>query len=70
MYENGAKRFGRERSRCATARIYEVAIPESSRIRVARLSEEHGARIVAVMREARTKIEGALSPASGAPDRR
>jgi DNA-binding IclR family transcriptional regulator len=35
---------------------------------VARLSEEHEARIVAVMRDMRTKIEGLLSPASGAPD--
>lgn len=40
----------------------------SCSVPVARLSEEHGARIVAVMRETRTKIESALSPASGAPD--
>jgi DNA-binding IclR family transcriptional regulator len=40
----------------------------SCSVPVARLSEEHEARIVAVMREMRTKIEGLLSPASGAPD--
>ncbi|MEV0495764.1 IclR family transcriptional regulator [Streptomyces atratus] len=40
----------------------------SCSVPVARLSEEHGTRIVAVMREIRTKIESAPSPASGAPD--
>ncbi|MFE7391184.1 IclR family transcriptional regulator [Streptomyces sp. NPDC057582] len=40
----------------------------SCSVPVARLSEEHGARIVAVMREIRTKIESVLTPASGAPD--
>jgi hypothetical protein len=35
---------------------------------VSRLSEEHGTRVVAVMRETRTRIESVLSPASGAPD--
>ena len=40
----------------------------SCSVPVARLSEEHEARVVAVMREIRTKIESVLSPASGAPD--
>jgi DNA-binding IclR family transcriptional regulator len=40
----------------------------SCSVPVARLSEEHEARIVAVMWETRTKIESAVSPASGAPD--
>jgi hypothetical protein len=35
---------------------------------VARLTGEHEARIVAVMREMRMKIESLLSPAWGAPD--
>ncbi|MFI6122113.1 IclR family transcriptional regulator [Streptomyces sp. NPDC051064] len=40
----------------------------SCSVPVARLSEEHTTRVVAVMREIRTKIESVLSPASGAPD--
>lgn len=40
----------------------------SCSVPVARLSAEHEARVVAVMREARTKIGSALPPASGAPD--
>lgn len=40
----------------------------SCSVPVARLDAEHEARVVAVMREIRTKIEGALSPVSGAPD--
>ncbi|MGW3644156.1 IclR family transcriptional regulator domain-containing protein, partial [Streptomyces sp. NPDC005143] len=40
----------------------------SCSVPLARLSKEHGARIVAVMRETRTRIESVLSPASGAPD--
>ncbi|MEU1484093.1 IclR family transcriptional regulator [Streptomyces sp. NPDC005752] len=40
----------------------------SCSVPVARLSEGHEARVVAVMREIRTKIEGVLPPASGAPD--
>nr|WP_030882674.1 IclR family transcriptional regulator [Streptomyces sp. NRRL B-24051] len=40
----------------------------SCSVPVARLGEEHERRVVAVMREIRTKIESALSPASGAPD--
>ncbi|MER5753288.1 IclR family transcriptional regulator [Streptomyces sp. NPDC002088] len=40
----------------------------SCSVPVARLSKEHEARVVAVMQEMRTKIESALSPASGAPD--
>ncbi|SOE24548.1 transcriptional regulator, IclR family [Streptomyces sp. OK228] len=40
----------------------------SCSVPVARLTGEHEARIVAVMREMRMKIESLLSPASGAPD--
>ncbi|WP_330302419.1 MULTISPECIES: IclR family transcriptional regulator [unclassified Streptomyces] len=40
----------------------------SCSVPVARLTEEHEARIVGVMRETRTKIETFLSPASGMPD--
>ena len=40
----------------------------SCSVPVVRLSEEHEARVVTVMREIRTKIESVLSPASGAPD--
>lgn len=40
----------------------------SCSVPLARLGEEHEARVVAVMREIRTKIESVLSPASGAPD--
>jgi DNA-binding IclR family transcriptional regulator len=40
----------------------------SCSVPVARLTEEHEARIVAVMREMRMKLESLLSPASGAPD--
>ncbi|MGP4044069.1 IclR family transcriptional regulator [Streptomyces sp. 2A115] len=40
----------------------------SCSVPVARLTEEHEARVVAVMREIRMKIETRLSPLSGAPD--
>ncbi|WP_435885371.1 IclR family transcriptional regulator [Streptomyces tauricus] len=40
----------------------------SCSIPVARLSETHESRVIAVMRETRTKIENALPSASGAPD--
>ncbi|WP_307128297.1 IclR family transcriptional regulator [Streptomyces sp. B1I3] len=40
----------------------------SCSVPVGRLGEEHAARIVAVMRETRTKIESVLSPVPGAPD--
>ncbi|MCX4792199.1 IclR family transcriptional regulator [Streptomyces sp. NBC_01221] len=40
----------------------------SCSVPLARLSREHEARIVTVMRETRTRIEGVLSRASGAPD--
>ncbi|GAB2446794.1 IclR family transcriptional regulator [Streptomyces incanus] len=40
----------------------------SCSVPVARLGEDHEARIIAVMRETRMKIESALSPAAGAPD--
>lgn len=40
----------------------------SCSVPVARLTEEHEARIVAVMGEMRMKLESLLSPASGAPD--
>lgn len=40
----------------------------SCSVPVARLSEEHEARIVAVMRETRARIESAAAPAPGAPD--
>ncbi|WP_405885293.1 IclR family transcriptional regulator [Streptomyces sp. NBC_01136] len=40
----------------------------SCSVPVARLTEEHGARIVSVMREMRMKIETLVPPASGAPD--
>ncbi|TRO62508.1 IclR family transcriptional regulator [Streptomyces sp. IB201691-2A2] len=40
----------------------------SCSVPVARLDAAHEARVVAVMREIRTKIESVLSPASGAPD--
>lgn len=40
----------------------------SCSVPVARLTGEHEARVVAVMREIRTKIEGARAPAPGAPD--
>lgn len=42
----------------------------SCSVPVDRLGDGHEARVVAVMREIRTKIENVLSPASGAPDRR
>ncbi|MFF1656504.1 IclR family transcriptional regulator [Streptomyces sp. NPDC058255] len=40
----------------------------SCSVPVNRLTADHGARIVAVMREIRTKIESLLPPASGTPD--
>ncbi|MFE5243540.1 MULTISPECIES: IclR family transcriptional regulator [unclassified Streptomyces] len=40
----------------------------SCSVPVARLSAKHEARVVAVMREIRSKIESARSPAPGAPD--
>ncbi|WP_329041286.1 IclR family transcriptional regulator [Streptomyces sp. NBC_00178] len=40
----------------------------SCSVPVARLGAEHEARVVAVMREIRTKIERSLSPGPGAPD--
>ncbi|MEV0006991.1 IclR family transcriptional regulator [Streptomyces sp. NPDC047973] len=40
----------------------------SCSVPVNRLDEEHEARVVAVMREIRAKIENALVPAPGAPD--
>ncbi|MFC7304714.1 IclR family transcriptional regulator [Streptomyces monticola] len=40
----------------------------SCSVPVARLDADHEARIVAVMREIRTKIEAALPPVNGAPD--
>ncbi|MFE3516268.1 IclR family transcriptional regulator [Streptomyces sp. NPDC059166] len=40
----------------------------SCSVPVDRLSEEHEARVVAVMREIREKIENAVVPAPGAPD--
>ncbi|MET7648607.1 IclR family transcriptional regulator [Streptomyces sp. NPDC005426] len=40
----------------------------SCSVPLARLNEEHEARIVAVMRETRARIESVLPPVSGAPD--
>lgn len=40
----------------------------SCSVPVARLTDEHQSRVVAVMREIQTKIESLLSPVSGAPD--